>query len=374
MRGLIILTLAVCATALQAVENQAFLGIFAETKVQKMVGMPEMSEEELAAMANLPGMANMPMFGRPQRLLTVRLWSPGIAPAAASASLGIPAGLKLGPKLDLALYRPEAERVETGPGEFDPDNIPDFTIKRYWGSSPTVKPGQPEIITWGNLSPEAKAAMREEAAKASRRSSYFYKPDWTTGYWPTGQLPGAVAMDAALVGAYTLITTYTGNVRMHVQEAVNFLAPLQFSSPKLDKAPPLDKPLLFEWAPVPNTLGLHAQIIGMLGKNTLIIWSSSEIRTGMETSWDYLQMAEVAELVRTTAAMAGDRKEVTAPAGIFKDCDMVYFTMIGWGPGAALAEGQPLPRLQTKTTFSCMLGGKGMQDMMGGGMPGTGDD
>ena len=38
-------------------------------------------------------------------------------------------------------------------------------------------------------------------------------------------------------------------------------------------------------------------------------------------------------------------------------------TMIGYGSGAALAEGQPLPRVQTKTTLNAMLGGKAMGEM-----------
>ena len=53
---------------------------------------------------------------------------------------------------------------------------------------------------------------------------------------------------------------------------------------------------------------------------------------------------------------------VPLPAGIFKDCDAVNFMMIGYGTGTALTEGQPLPRVQTKTTISIMLGGKAMKD------------
>ncbi len=46
------------------------------------------------------------------------------------------------------------------------------------------------------------------------------------------------------------------------------------------------------------------------------------------------------------------------PADIFADCDMVF------GPGAALPEGQPLPRVQTKSTVQLMLGGKLMKEGM----------
>jgi hypothetical protein len=61
--------------------------------------------------------------------------------------------------------------------------------------------------------------------------------------------------------------------------------------------------------------------------------------------------------------MGADRVEVIVPAGIFQECDSVMFAMTGFGTGAALAEGQPLPRVQTKTTISIMLVGKMTKDM-----------
>jgi len=46
--------------------------------------------------------------------------------------------------LDLGLYRPEAEKGEAGTGGGE---LPDFKIKYYWGSSPTVKPANPSWST-----------------------------------------------------------------------------------------------------------------------------------------------------------------------------------------------------------------------------------
>jgi hypothetical protein len=363
----------------QGVQQQAYLGVFAETAVMKMAGMPAMPDMpdlpdniklpegvKLPAGVKLPGApGGMMMMGRPQRKLEVRLWSPGLAPADATAKLAIPGGLKLGDALDLELYRPKAEE---GKVEIAPEGTPpDFMIKRYWGSSASVKEGQPEVIKWEGLSDEQKAAMREQARRADAGRSYFYKPDWTTGYWPAGKAPGAAAKDAALVGHYALTTTYTGNVEIDVPDKVDFLAPIELSSPNLEKTPSLDDAIVFRWKAVPNVLGYHARIIGMQGKSTIIMWSSSEIKTDPGYSWDYMQMAEVAERVKSTAMMAPDRVEVTVPASIFKDCDMVMFSMVGYGPGTALAAAQPLPRVQTKTTLQVMLGGKMMKMQMGAG-------
>ena len=368
-------------TTIEPPDGQAFLGIFAETAVMKMAGMPAMPEiPEMPEMPDiklpegvklppgvtLPGQGapmGMMMPGRPSRKLEVRLWSPGIAPDGATATLAIPEGLKLGPKLDLELYRPKPQ--EGTVDDFMPGGVPaDFTIKIYWGSSATVRDGQPQIIRWDSLSPEAKAAMREQARKARQTRSYFYKPDWTTGYWPTGKAPGVVKKDAALEGHYALTTTYTGNVEIDVPEKVNFLAPLELSSPDFAKAPDLAQPLVFKWAAVPNVLGYHLAVMGMEGKSTLIIWTSSEVKTDLAVTYDYMQMADVIARVKETSMMDPKRVDCTAPAGIFKDCDMVFGTMAGFGPGAALDKAQPLPRVQTKTTLQMMLGGKMMKGMM----------
>jgi hypothetical protein len=350
-------------------DDQAFLGIFAETSAMKMAGMPA---PKLPPGFKLPEGVKLPpqvaaalKGGQAQRKLTVRLWSPGIAPDGATASLGIPDGLKLGPKLDLDLYRPKPG--EAGGADVSAPGAPSFeelTIKRYWGSSATVKPGQPEVVEFKGLSPEQKATMKSQASRARQNAagSYFYKPDWTTAYWPSQNQPGEITDDAALTGHYALTTSYTGNVEMDVPTNVNFLAPIEMSSPNLEEQIKFPDAITFSWKAIPNALGYHANIIGMQqDKKVIIMWSSSEAKPEMGMMMDYLQMAEVRDLVSRDIVMKGDRVEVTVPAGIFNDCDFVMFQMIGWGPGAAIDKGQPLPRMQTKTTLQIMLGGKKMQ-------------
>jgi hypothetical protein len=372
---LICLFAMVLSTVAFSVENQAYLGIFAETSSTKMVGMPDMPDmpdmpeidpEMLKMMpggmqGGMPGMSSL--MG-PQRLLTVRLWSPTIAKADATATIAIPEGLKLGKTMNLSLYRPEPEK-----GTADPKNpdfkIPDFTIKRYWGSSAKVKTGQPEIFSFKDLTPEQKAMMREAAKQAEKKSSYYYKPNWTTGYWPAENQAGTVKKDAVMQGKYSLTTNYTGNVDITVPKEVNFLAPIKMSSPKFSEKIPMDKAITFKWDAVPGVLGYYAQIIGMQGTTTLIMWNSAEVRTEPDMAWDYLQMADVITYVKDKKFMGPEQVTMTVPAGIFKDCDTVNLRMIGYGPATALDGTQPLPRVQTKTTFNVMLGGKMMTDMMG---------
>ena len=364
---LIVIMLLAAATSAYAAENQAFLAILAETSSQKMPGMPKIELPPGMDISKIPGMEAM--MGGAQRKLEVRLWSPGIAAKDAFATLAPPPGLKQGDKLDLELYRPKAEEgtdITLGDGKkFDPDQIKGFTIKIYWGCSDTVRPGQPKIIKWEGLTPEQKETMKKQAAKMrAGASSYFYKPDWTTGYWPTQNQPGKIAKEASLVGSYALTTNYTGSVAIDAPSNVDFLAPIDHHPPGARQSPALDQAIPLEWKQIPNCLGLHISVVGMEGRNTIVMWSSSEVQMDAgATDWDYMQMAEVREFVKQKVMMPGDATNCTVPAGIFKDADMAFMRMIGYGPGAALDKAQPLPRIQTKTTFSMMLGGKKMPSM-----------
>lgn len=357
MIGTAVIALAVGMPAPQA-QDQAFLAILADTKVGRMAGMPPMDLSGLPPGIKLPPEAMM-FSGQAARALQVRLWSPGIAPDGATAFVTPPAGLKQGNRLDLALYRPKGDKEEGGARGFEPDADPNFTIKIYWGSSTTVREGQPKVIRWTDIGPEARQAMRARAKEMNQGSSYFYKPNWTTGYWPTNKQQGVIDSAASLVGKYALTTSYTGNVEIEAPANVEFLAPILMSAPNLDNKVDLKKSMGFRWNAIPNALGLNAFIMGMEGKSTMTLWSSSEVYVeGIMGDTDFLQMAEVRQRVAQTEFMAGDRTSVDVPNGIFENADFVMMTMAGFGPGAALETAQPLPRIQTKTTLMIMLGGK----------------
>ena len=351
-----------------AVENQAYLGMFAETGLTRIAGMPEMPPIPPGIdVSSMPGMEGMMSMGKPTRSFTVRLWSPGIAPEGATASIVPPAGLKQGDRLDLDLYRPKPEKADgqDGGSGASGSKPPDFTIKYYWGSSAAVRPGQPKVINFKTMDAEAKRLMEKESRSAKAMSAYFYKPDWTTGYWPTQKQPGKIAADASLPGRYSLTTSYTGSVELDCPANVDFLAPIEIAAPDLEETPDLSKAVKLEWKPIPNLLGSHAMMMGMQGRDTIIMWSSSEVWKDnlMSVDWGYLQMAEVKQYVKDKIMMPGEQIGVTIPAGIFAECDFTSMTMTGYGSGAARMDTQPLPRIQTKTTLSLQLGGKAVGDM-----------
>lgn len=357
---LVSLALALTALSPGTAQDQAYFAILAETKLGRMAGMPAIDLSEIPPGFKLPAQA-MAFAGHPTRILNIRLWSPSIAPAGATAWVAPPSGLKQGERLDLDLYRPDGKTSSEGMRGFDPDADPEkFTIKIYWGSSLTVKEGQPKVITWGGFTPEQREAMKNRVREAQAgASSYFYKEGWTTGYWPTKKQPGDIDKTALLSGKYSLTTSYTGNVEIEAPPNVEFLAPIEMSSPNLDRPIDLKKAISFKWGPIANALGQHAAIMAMEGKTTMVMWLSSEtLDESVIADMGFMQMAQVREYVAKNVFMAGDRTSVDVPAGIFANADFAMMQMAGYGPGAALEKAQPLPRIQTKTSLMLMLGGK----------------
>lgn len=372
-----LLAAGVCA---RADENQAYIGVFAETAATRIAGapLPKLPPGFKASdLENLPPGVKLPpqvaemlaMLKGAQRKLTVRLWSPGLAPEGASAALTVPEGLKIGPKLNLDLYRPKGDEGDAAPGA--PGVIPDMVIKRCWGSDVAVRAGQPEVMDLKALTPEQKSMMRSQAMKMQQAmqrkqtASYFYKPNWTTAYFPASSGTSIVPDEGALAGRYALESSYTGNIAMEVPDTVNFLSAIEMTSPNLEAAVPLDAPVKFRWKSVPNVIGYSASIIGVEGMKTIVMWNSGEEKAEMGLAFDYLEMAQARDLVSRKVIMNGDATEMTVPAGVFNQCDFVILQMIGYGPGAALDKGQPLPRVQTKTTLMITLGGKKLKEALG---------
>lgn len=366
---------AIAAGHSEQTNDQAYLGIFAETSVLQIAGqkIPKMPAGfKLPAGIKMPAGFQMP--GQPKRTLSIRLWSPSIAPDTATASVAPPAGLKAGDKLDLELYRPTPEDSANGgsaPRNGASNSSQDFTIKIYWGSSNTVQAGQPKVIKIGDLTPEQRSTMQRQAQSIGSRSGagYFYKPNWTTGHWPTSSDPGEISDDASLQGTFSLTTNYAGSVTVDATEGVDFLPAIEMTSPNLEQKPSLSGAVHFQWNALANALGQYASIFAMEGENTLIIWSSSEIYNDrLFGDTGYLQMAEVKDRVSDKLFMPGDATQMTVPAGIFQDADAVMMDMTAWGPGSARDGVQPLPRIQTKSSLRLLLGGKKMHN--GGGGPG----
>lgn len=365
MSFLALVIAAAASPAVRTADDTSFLGIFAETHSMQIAGVKAKALPKLPPGISIPASVRAMMPGAPTRVLTVRLYTPSIAPDDATASIAPPAGLKLGDKLDLDLFRAKPEEATTGGGSTGPakgnNNPQDFTIKFYWGSHDTVPDDQPKVITFGSLTTEQKMEMatRMRQVRPGGQGSYYYKDNWTTGYWPTEKQPGEIPDGASLNGTFALTTSYAGSVTIDAPTDVDFLAPIEMTAPDLSTKPPLDASLPFQWNAIPNAIGLYATAFGMQDKNTLIIWCSSDsFSDTLMADMGFLQMADVRAKVDAHQFMPGSQTNVTIPAGIFKDADFAMFSMVGYGPGAAREGVNPVPRIQTKTTLQIMLGGK----------------
>ena len=141
-KALLVLALLPATATAFAAENQAFWGVFAETHVQKMAGMPALPPlppgVDADAMAQIPGMAAVLGMGTPKRSLSVRLWSPGIPKAPRPASPRPPAQAGRPPRPD-PTARSRAKWSSMRSSTLRRPNSPSNAI----GSAAKVKPGQP---------------------------------------------------------------------------------------------------------------------------------------------------------------------------------------------------------------------------------------
>jgi hypothetical protein len=270
----------------------------------------------------------------------------------------VPEGLKLGAALKLDLYRPGREESAAGGGSVGGVLLDsEFTIHRYWGSSPVVLEEQPEVVQLKTLRADQKAAVRSAITQARQSTPLFCKPDWTTAFWSPGPGKEFLAREAALPGTYSLRSNYVGAADLAVPGEISFLEPIEFSMPDLRRPVGLNSAIAFEWRAIPNVLAYHAQVIGVKGRKTLVLWSSSESEPELSIDFENLGPGEVRELLGKRVLMAPNRTHFVVPSGIFKDCELVVLRMIGYGPVAEQEGSLVAPRLETCTVVNVVLQG-----------------
>lgn len=347
--------LALCALA---AEDDAFLAITIDTSFTKMVGMPEI---EMPDLGDLPEGFELPpealaMFGggAPTHQMEVKLWSPGDAPAGAEATLTPPAGFQGGAALPLEIQRSGERKERRDPSErepFNPDDMPDMTIKQYWGSSRTVRDGQPRII---RLRDEVDLdnfdwdAVDDHLAAIEAAQDRADEKGWTSATWPNERAKHPqLTLQDLLPGVWNLATSYTGNATLQVPTNVNILGHFELAG--LTEEPDWSQFLDLTWKPIPGLLGSQATMVGSEDENTMVIWSSVETTDYDEPPWDYLSAAAVRAAIQQKLIVPPDTTTLYVPAGIFADSQHTSLMMTGWGQGAANDEGDTKVRLQLKT-------------------------
>jgi hypothetical protein len=283
-----------------------------------------------------------------QRTLSVSLISPGAPPASPTADLDIPAGLKLGSTLNLEIPKGNGQ---PGPGGVPPGSaIESFEFTRYWGCSATVKPGQPKIVKGSEITAASQARAIEEARKAGLKG-----PETTFAMWPNSKVrrPEQLKIDPAATapGRYELKTNYTGGVSFDLPANVNFLEAIQATVDGKD----LGKPVQLSWKPVPNALGYLAMAFGIKGKNSQVMWVSSEADGGFDHAFN--TSGEIEALVKEGVYMPTTKTDCTIPAGIFQGCQGVSVQIVAYGPSFIQSASRPAVRVLTESRSIHTLGG-----------------
>ena len=226
------------------------------------------------------------------RNMDLRLTSPGDLPAGYQAAHTVPDAMRIGPQLPL-----QGERRSGGGSA--PDGEPDGRLILYWGCSPTVQKGQPEIIDFrtmaSKLPPELQAMARQSRSqgKAPRDATL---PPRSIG-WPAGD-PNfrGIPEDASAVGEHVVKANFMAeDIRLPLTPALDFLEPM----------------------------GLKAQ--------------ASDLKAAIPLTWNALTRARGYDL---QAVSAGNDKDIVmwlaarnkSPEGIFAKGEMAMLTGIAHGP------------------------------------------
>lgn len=324
--------------------NTVFVIALATTKMI-MPGMPDMS--------NLPGGMGMPGMGAPQMSLTMDLTSEKAASKSSKAECAIPAGLKLGPKVNLVIDLPGEEMdIPALPGEEGEYETPEFKIKYYWMCAETVPAGQPRVLDTEKMmeeTPGMKAQM-EKAMKNARDTM----EEGSYAYWPDGENPIKDKSHHA-PGAYKLTTNYCGGTDITLDKPQDFLAPIDLTSPgkKID----LTKTIQVEWKAVPNALAYILSAFGSKDKEMIIWTSSGDPNITADYASQLVTPDEVKKLIEKGILLPPTKTSCRIPAGIFKDCQAPMLSVTAIGTDKVQNKDGITTKVTVRSTATVMLAG-----------------
>lgn len=319
-----------------------------------MPGMPEM-----------PKIRGMESMNAPTRTLTMNLTSDRKADASSKAQCTIPAGLKLGPKVDLVIDLPQ-EVNETGRSTDDKPELgktTEFKMKMYWGCSETVPPSQPRVIDSKEMTGAAQQAMAQKNHKTWKRAMSAYT-DGSHAYWP-GPNAKPIVKDATCPGDYQLTTNYVGGTSITFDKPQDFLAPIEFVSPKKVD---LSEAIRVEWKSVPNAA---AYLLNAFSGNDkeMIMWTSSLVPdASQDLEHKALSAEQLETLLKNGVLIPADKTFCYIPKGIFKASGNPTISIIAIGKDKIQTKDGIETNVIVRSTAIMMMG-EGM-----GGFEGDGPD
>ncbi len=238
------------------------------------------------------------------RNMDLRLTSPSDLPASYQAAHTVPEGMRIGPQLPL-----QGERRSGGGSASDGE--PDGRLLIYWGCSPTVQKGQPEIIDFrtmaSKLPPELQAMARQSRSqgKAPRDASL---PPRSIG-WPAGDSNFKGIPDGATaVGEHVVKANFMNeDIRLPLTPALDFLEPMNLKA----RASDLKAAIPLGWDALTRARGYDLQAVSATGDKDVVMWLATRNKSPM---------------------LPASQRECTIPEGIFAKSEMAMLTGVAHGP------------------------------------------
>lgn len=236
--------------------------------------------------------------------MDLRLTSPTDLPASYQAAHTVPEGMRIGPQLPL-----QGERRSGGGSA--PDGEPDGRLIIYWGCSPTVQKGQPEIIDFrtmaSKLPPELQAMARQSRSqgKAPRDVSL---PPRSIG-WPAGD-PNfkGIPDGASAVGEHVVKANFMNDdIRLPLTPALDFLEPMNLKARGSD----LKAAIPLSWDALTRARGYDLQAVSANGDKDVVMWLATRSKSPM---------------------LPASQRECTIPEGIFAKGEMAMLSGTAHGP------------------------------------------
>ena len=334
----------------------------AAVHAQKKAAPPPPEATYWMSAETLSGMASAGPAGLAHQL-ELQLGSARRASGAPAAEHLPPAGLRAGNSLPLTTPAAQPRGNSVSRTSYDPSRVKGRMLI-YWGCGEHARPGQPLVVDMATLSKNQTAFASMLNVNAMNPPS----PDRhaTYGEWPNKEGRTTVPATGSLVGDHVVRGNYSPELRFALTAANDFLAPLTPRSTPLPSGA-----MKVQWPSVPRALAYAAGVMGSAGNDTIVMWSSSEVRLASGVP-DYLAPAEVSRLLARKALMAPSATECAVPAEVVKAVKGGMLQMAAYGPEANFASpAAQTPRwvakLRTKSSHMGMLGMDMPALMRGGG-------
>ncbi len=239
------------------------------------------------------------------RNMDLRLTAPGDLPASYQAAHTVPEAMRIGPQLPL-----QGERRSGGGSA--PDGEPDGRVLIYWGCSPTVPKGQPEIIDFramaGKLPPEVQAMARQGRSRGRGAPPDASLPPRSIG-WPAGdQNYRGIPDGASAVGEHVVKANFMNDdIRFSLTPALDFLEPMNLRAQASD----LKAAIPLTWAALGRARGYDLQAVSAGNDKDVVMWLAARNKSPM---------------------LPASQHDCTIPEGIFAKGEMAMLTGIAHGP------------------------------------------